>query len=841
MCHNLKIIQTMNFILSSIQSFISGLFIIDFTSLEVRQKLITYIFSVIGICTFTIFGIDAFFRELILFSCVLLLGDILTILMLYYLRKTNNVVYSAYGIVIILFFACLFLIYNVATYDRTAPMWLYVFPPTALFALGHRKGLKFNIILILATVLLMIFVPALSSQYDFFYLSRYFSTLSIVVLLSYVFEYAREKTFQALQVANHAEQVAEAKSEFLANMSHELRTPMNAIVGFSTIMLSEVTDEKHCNYLNQIDQSSKALLTIIDDILNYSDLEKGQFKLHPEPFDLSSLLDEIIESFIDPAQNKNLNLILNYSNALPAEVNGDRACLKKILSNLIDNAIKFTETGTISVSVEIHEAETERVKLCFSVNDTGKGLTADELSGLFISFTQSDSSLTRNHGGLGLGLSIAQKLANLIDGKIRADSVAGEGSTFQLTAWFNIVETLQCPNKSKASETNIITPKTLSPPGNPDNSNNSDALSMDYVISQLAGTRWLVAEDNSINLMIIEEFLQQARTQMMLTKDGKEALNAFQNNSFDAVLTDIQMPEMDGFGLTNAIRAQSDGKTIPIIAVTSHSMLGYREQCLDAGMNDYLTKPIERDNLYRTMIKNMVRPADRVIPKTQTTETKIDPDTEIALFHKTLTEMDVSLALSQVGGNHKLFKNMLFSFEQQYYNAGQQLLLELQKNADKDALRLIHTIKGLAGSLAANKLHQKAVQLEIRMKSITGHISLDDIEDVYEKFTYEIQVTCDEIATCKKLIQLPSEKRTNSIDSAHTNEPNPKDIEAKILRLKSLLEENNFQAKELSESLQNEFLGSPFESLFQQITDSISSFNFDSAKQSLQEYLTIQK
>ncbi len=815
--------QKINFNFSSLKKSISQIFFIDFTSLEVRQRLIVYIFSVIGICAFTAFGIDAFLRGVNLFGAVLITGDVLTIIMLIYLRRTDNVVFVAFGIVIILFCVCMFLIYNVATYDQTAPMWLYVFPPTALFALGHRKGLIFNIALVSFTIVLMLLEPKLSAQYDFFYLSRYLTTLSVVILLSYVFEYARERTFQALRVANEAEQVAKAKSVFLANMSHELRTPMNAIIGFSTLLLSEITEKKHLDYLNKLDNSSKELLTIIDDILNFSDLEHGLFELDLKPFDIYSLLDELIELYGKNANKKSLKLKLKCSDNIPPNIVGDRACIKKILSNFIDNAIKFTETGSITVDVDIKDTKTDKIKISFSIKDTGKGLTNDELSNLFSSFTQSDSSSTRSIGGLGLGLSIANKLANIIGGRIEAESIIGVGSSFQLVAWFDVFEA-----KTNSNTANKKTEEEF------DKYYESSFYSMDYVISKLSGTRWLVAEDNLINRMVIAEFLQQAGVDMTLTEDGKEALKAFENNHFDAVLTDIQMPELDGFGLASAIRALPNGKTTPIIAVTAHFMQGYKEQCLGAGMNDYLTKPINQNELYKTMIEHLCpqtepQKIDNIYSNKDINSQQLDNDP----LSKTLYEINVSSALKQVGNNQQLFKNMIFSFEQQYSDADQQLLTYIQNNRNDEALRLVHTIKGLAGSFVASKFHESTIELESCMKNISGQITFKDIEDEFEKFADNLHSICRQISEFKKTEIASAPNETHTIDN--DKKINQNDIEATILQLGDLLDENNYQAKDQIEILKQSLPETEFESLLQQIHNSVSSFDFEAAKKNLVE------
>ena len=817
-----------------IKEVISRLFYVDFTSVEARQYLIVFIFSTIGIGAFTAFGIDAFLRDKVIFGCVLLFANVITVVTVIYLRRTGNVLYAAYGIVIVLFFICLFLIINVAPYDRTAPMWLYLFPPTSLFALGHRKGLIFNIVLISTTLLLMIFLPALSTQYNFFYLSRYFSTLAIVVLLSYVFEFAREKTFQALQVANQAEQVAEAKSEFLSNMSHELRTPMNAIVGLSKVLITEIKETRHLNYLKQIDQSSKSLLEIIDDILKFSDLEKGRFVLDIKPLSIECLLDEVVDLFRGAAENKGLVFTVKNLSDADLQVNGDRACLKKILSNLIDNAIKFTGTGEVCLSVETTQPESDKAKLRFSVKDTGKGLTEDELSNIFDCFSQSDTSSTRSFGGLGLGLSTAKKLSNLVEGEIKVQSTLGQGSEFCLTVFMDIAETKESTEEFQSDEVKDIYERAAM------QAESSEALSMDYVVSKLAGTRWLVAEDNFINLMVIQEFLQQVAIEMVLKENGKEALEAFEKEKFDAVLTDIQMPEMDGFGLTDAIRNRDDGKDIPIIAITAHSMHGYRERCLEAGMSDYLTKPVDQNELYRVMISHLVSVSEVKHKDSVAGSTEMQ-DTEFDLFSDTLAGagIDVSKALHKLGGNWKLFQNMLLSFQQQYDDADQQLIKEFDVNSDEsdeNALRLIHTVKGLAGSIAANKLHKKSIQLESAMKSVSPNISLNDVADAFDEFVKELRKICDAISSWNKL-EHSSKAQSDIEQESKASSMSSEDLKFKVNELIDLLEENNFHAEELAKVLLTQFEGTKYEPLFETIVSSINVFDFQNAKKALQEYI----
>ena len=375
-----------------------------------------------------------------------------------------------------------------------------------------------------------------------------------------------------------AEAANQAKSEFLANMSHEIRTPMNAILGMTELALTSDARAEQRRYLSTVKQSANALLQIIDDVLDFSKIEAGKLELHRGPFSLRDTLNDTLEVLASRAAEKDIELACQVSMRVPDVLRGDSTRLRQILMNLVGNAIKFTDLGGVFVRVE-REPDDAKIAsrggliwLQFVVTDTGIGIPLDKQKIIFESFVQADGSMTRRYGGTGLGLSICSQLVSLMGGRIWVDSQVGRGSSFHFTV---CLETEQGANAEEK------------PPSTP-------------IKKAMRPLRVLLAEDNEINQQVAIEFLQMRGHDVRVAANGIQALAALAAERFDVVLMDVQMPQMDGFKATAAIREKekTTGLHMPIIAMTGYAMKGDRQRCLDAGMDAYVCKPIRSQELY---------------------------------------------------------------------------------------------------------------------------------------------------------------------------------------------------------------------------------------------------
>ena len=372
-----------------------------------------------------------------------------------------------------------------------------------------------------------------------------------------------------LEILNHS---LEQKVQFLANMSHEVRTPMNAIIGFTDLLNDAELNDEQRSFLGAIKTSSENLLVIINDILDFSKISSGKLRLEFITVDINSLISDAIYSFLFQAKSKNLNLNYEIDSKISSLLLGDPVRLQQILNNLLSNAVKFTESGRVDLCCRVLKDSNESQSLEFKVSDTGIGIEEDKLDFIFENFSQENESVTRRFGGTGLGLSISKQLVELFQGELFVESEKGKGTIFTV-----IIEL----NKSSA-----IISKPIDIQVNEQHS--------------FEGSSILIVEDNEFNQLLVESILADKNVKISCVSNGQEALAILNSQKFDIILMDIQMPVMDGIETTRKIRKELK-LDVPIIALTANALKEDKEKYLNAGMDSYISKPFDQQELLRVI------------------------------------------------------------------------------------------------------------------------------------------------------------------------------------------------------------------------------------------------
>ena len=679
--------------------------------------------------------------------------------------------------------------------------------------------------------------------------------VDLEVALSRVFSHGRPvytgfmrditKVKQLLLSLNAALSVAEssfqAKDQFLANMSHEIRTPLNGVLGMIDLALRTELSPKTHGFLVHAKSSSQLLLRIVNDILDYSKVEAGKMLLESTDFYLGDVFDDAVNLFRSAVLGKEVELIVSAPPHSLGMLVGDRLRLQQVLVNLTSNAIKFTKKGDIHIEVQLREQTEETVHLEFSVRDTGIGLSEEQIARLFQPFVQADNSTTRRFGGTGLGLTICQRLVAMMGGRIWVESTPDVGSTFFFTVVLG--RNPQIKPYVPAVTEDIKQLRTLVVDDNVSArrvtqvfNTQADVKDKDRLIQSVGGAHVLLVDDNAINQEVAREMLTSIGIRVTLANNGQEAVDAVQalDASFDLVFMDVQMPIMDGYKATRMIRHFECFKDLPILAMTANALAGDQENCLAAGMNDYLSKPIDVDQLLSALQRWIKAPEDRLSAGTLSAQGEVGAQVgvvseaeEAVVLPEYFKGIDWEDGLRRVCGNRALLKKVIVRFGSGSLDVDKKLRACLAREDFESAERMAHTIKGTSGNIGAVQLHEVSKIIEHAIKTR----ALDSLDPLLEQFGQALKdVIC--IADSMEKEGTPSQGGVcrspgeGGQKTGKSQEPLAESVLKDFVHLSELLASQNLEAEEIFLTLKLALQGRDYDPILSELETMITQYDF---------------